>query len=668
MSDTWRYKLSVRLLEDLHTGSGTGAGDIDALLMRDRRGRPIIRSSHLKGILLATAEEYLQLVEAHVVVDLKKDIKELLGDEGGKRGRLQMTSLRWSGGSGATIVWTSSARTPGSRTPKNDTMRMVEHVAAGNTFSCEMRLTADARLNDLLKKLVARTDRLGGGRNRGGGLVQIELGEASSDEPTEPHGQGKRLRLRLRNLDPLCLPDTAHPGNLIASHSFIRGQALRGALMAWALGHGNANVRKALQAASVGDAIPLPEGWTEETLTQIDVLPIPLSILTPKPEGGRDDLPWWALGGARPQPFDDIVPGSQPCNLSDKPKRPGAREYLAQNRSDGLWHRYSPAMAVHMRHQTPDRSSSGSPGANSEPNLFSVEELAEDTDFLAEIRFENAPNAARFAELFQPVLGAGEWLPIGRGGRPVQIVQATLMEPRKAGPSGDAWTLTLVSDLLLRGDDLGFLTDLSIPHLCDQAKIPLQQGWNIQGHVETVALHGFNAASGLRRVGAIALRRGSCWRISGEGCRVLAAALAEKDALGERTHEGLGRFVIDAQPMTQIGAPQAKTAPPQVNTMEALLGKAQKLARLPGASNPSLSQLQSLRNDALACRNEADMENLFGLYERAGKKLGGKAWFEFPLDKLKKAISQLNALEEKRLLISYMVQWIASNKVKGERS
>ena len=219
-------QLSAEVLEDLHTGSGTGGGDIDALVQRDRHGRPVIRASHLKGLLREAGEELIALGTLTAT-----DLNGLLGAGGSGHGALRLTSLRLpEGAAGKTLIWGSTKRVEKGRAPQLDTLRFIEHLAAGTRFEAQLRLV-DARLQPLLERLLNRIDRIGGARNRGGGLVrldwQVQPPETLTATPL-PEGEGLVLRLVLRNLEPLCLPATGYPGNLIKSHSFIRGQTLRG--------------------------------------------------------------------------------------------------------------------------------------------------------------------------------------------------------------------------------------------------------------------------------------------------------------------------------------------------------------------------------------------------------------------------------------------------------
>jgi len=57
MSASQRYQLTVTLLEDLHSGTGTTSGHLDGVQTRGRNGRPVIRDSHLIGLMREAAFE-----------------------------------------------------------------------------------------------------------------------------------------------------------------------------------------------------------------------------------------------------------------------------------------------------------------------------------------------------------------------------------------------------------------------------------------------------------------------------------------------------------------------------------------------------------------------------------------------------------------------------------
>jgi len=653
------FKLEVTVLEDLHAGTGTGAGDVDALVERDRRGRPVIRASHLKGLLREAGEE-LTLHEPTLAANLNR----LLGTSGSTRGALELTSLRTTD-EGRTLVWGSTARQVDQRAPQDDTLRFVEHVAAGTVFHATLRL-ADPTLTPLLERLLRRVDRLGGHRNRGAGLVRVRPTPILSyQQQVIPAAAGPRLRLILRNLEPLCLPTTGHPGNLIRTHSFIRGQTLRGALMSWLIRSGcSRDDLKIFDQLSIGDALPFPESTGTNTPTE--VLPIPLSILTDKPRAATPPLPWWADRGDTPVTIDSLY--QKKDETKEKPKRPGEHEYVCRYGKDGDWLRYTPQLSVRLRNATPKR------GSNADALLFSQEEVAEDTRLVSEVRCPSEHDAAWLLRALAPLLEGTDWITLGRGGAPTCIEAVLPVTPPETKPNAtgtkttpgveftDDWSLTLQSDLILRGPNLGFLDYLDMETLCTIAKVVKSddQPWKIENAVtETTPIHGFNAVSGLRRAPALAIRRGSCWRVTGVGSAALAEALSRIEALGERTEEGFGRFVLNAQRMEKLEKPSRieKTSPE--NRLEVLHALAKELAGQIESKGPSLSQLQWLRERALASRDNQELKKLLEDIQAAhkNKPQGGKAWEFFPHPELSKGLKECKTLDEQRQLISLLVQW-----------
>ena len=77
-------------------------------------------------------------------------------------------------------------------------------------------------------------------------------------------------------------------------------------------------------------------------------------------------------------------------------------------------------------------------------------------------------------------------------------------------------------------------------------------------------VHGFNGTSRLWRMPAAAIRRGSVFEVSGAGVARLAERAAKNEWLGERTHEGFGRFRLDAALPGVTSEVRATSAPTPV--------------------------------------------------------------------------------------------------------
>lgn len=676
-----RYRLVVTLEEDLHTGTGTGSAVVDALQARDRAGRPVVWWSHLKGLLLAAAEDLIENERAKPD-QLREQVRMLFGGPGDPRaGCLRGHSLYLDQPAAQdrprTLVWSSTALRPGTRLPLEDTLRSSQVVAATNRFVTELRLPPDSKLDGLLKRCVKRMDALGLGRNRGQGRITTCLeslqppGRIAVERISPPPGSEAapgpmRLRLLLRNLDPLSLPTTGYPGNIIPTESFIRGQALFGALANWARDDPAAErLLFAGAVPSVGDAIPLPAhcqppGPTQpEAWAGWDILPIPLSIKTPKPQGEAGDWPWWFVqGGGRNDlgargEKDELAevlrenPHAQSSGGTDAPpeklKRPKDHEYLFRADTGSAWIRYAPTVGVHLRNQT--RDADRPDGA-----LFAMDELAERTLFLATLYFADGQTARDFAQRFAPVLAQRDWLAVGRGGRPVEVIacqwetapQATA--GTAAQPDTRPVTLTLTSDLIARDlgrpgrpPTLGYFDRLDPQVLADltglEALRSMAAGQWFEVS-EAVEVRGYNAVVALPRAAALAIRRGSGILVrEPAAAAALRLALAGESALGERQDEGFGRFRLDLPlglgPEKEAEADTAATPPPATSPApprpkEDLLAKVCALAERLGARKlPSRSQWEAVRQSINA---GATKEQVLGQLKEHAKTIGGENW------------------------------------------
>jgi len=109
--------------------------------------------------------------------------------------------------------------------------------------------------------------------------------------------------------------------------------------------------------------------------------------------------------------------------------------------------------------------------------------------------------------------------------------------------SEKSFRLTLTSDLLVRDEFLRWRTALderALHELLGINNIHLKKATQ-----DWVMVHGFNRASRLWRMPAAAIRRGSVFEVSGQGVAALASRAVRGQWLGERTHEGFGRFRLD---------------------------------------------------------------------------------------------------------------------------
>ncbi len=482
-------------------------------------------------------------------------------------------------------------------------------------------------------------------------LTLSEVGSTSrkAETPTD------RLVLLLKNRDPLCITATATPDNLIPSFAFVPGRTLLGAIAAWLIAEGDRDTASLLTSGkvSVSDALPLPH--VPSKLEAVEVLPAPLSLQSEKPKGAAGDVPWWAQLIAPTQRLDA-------WGAKEKLKRPEDDLFVFREGSSEAWTTFRPARRVRLRNGRPDPK-------QADAALFAIEQIVEETHFLAELHGP-AEELKKLADKLAPVLEGRRWLRVGRAGAPVEVAQLAWFGAVRMAKTETTARLTLTSDLLVRDEHLRWRTALDEAAIKELLGDDVQFGKSLQ---DSVMVHGFNGTSRLWRMPAAAIRRGSVFDISGAGVAQLAARVAKSEWLGERTHEGFGRFRIDValpgvmSTSVSISAP----TPPSDLPEEAIAAKTREwfdahkaLAKPGGGSDrkPSLSQWLDLVG-------ELEANNANALTSRLNPTTaGGKSWKHGDAEAV---LKKLQALQKHRALHARLfVRWLRADmreNSKGER-
>ncbi len=188
---------------------------------------------------------------------------------------------------------------------------------------------------------------------------------------------------------------------------------------------------------------------------------------------------------------------------------------------------------------------------------------------------------------------------------------------------------------------------------------------------DSVMVHGFNGTSRLWRMPAAAIRRGSVFEISGAGVAKLAERAARREWLGERTHEGFGRFRIDATlpGVTSESAPSVPSRPHPDVREEPIAAATQqwfmahrRLAK-PGSANdrkPSLSQWLDLVG-------ELEADNTNALTSRLDPTTaGGRSWRHEDAKAILDKLNQVQA-SERKLYARFFVRWLRGERSEGAR-
>jgi hypothetical protein len=451
----------------------------------------------------------------------------------------------------------------------------------------------------------------------------------------------------LKNRDPLCITATATPDNLIPSLAFVPGRALLGSMASWLITEGDRDTASLLTSGkvSLSDALPLPKAPMQ--LEGIEVLPAPLSLQSEKPRGAAGDLPWWAQLAAPVKRLDAWT-------AEEKLKRPDDDLFVYRASPSAAWTCFKPARRVRLRNGRPDPQ-------QADASLFAIEQIVEETHFLAELH-GSPEDLKQIAEKLGPVLEGQRWLRLGRAGAPVEVVKLAWSKAPAATTTMDKALLTLTSDLLVRDEHLRWRTAIDADVVKTLFGDHIQLGKSLQ---DSIMVHGFNGTSRLWRMPAAAIRRGSVFELTGAGVAKLAERAAKGEWLGERTHEGFGRFRLDASlpgvtdetgetPLSSLPTPAADVAEDAIAVKTREWFDAHKSLAKPGGSSdrkPSLSQWLDLVGDL----ERGDTNALSS--RQNPTTLGGKCWKH---EDAKDVLDELNKIPmpQRKLYARFFVRWL----------
>ena len=263
---TLRFQLE--LASDAEPGTGRSGALVDDYVTRDAEGRPVLRGSHLKGLMRdRLAQVAGSVAEMRDVADELEDAcfgrPGLEGDDGSPA-RVRISDARWADAPAddptleivRTAVGDLGTVTGGS-------LRCTEAIAAGTIFRGTLSVDAEeGSLEDLAGRLaLLAVDAVGGGRTRGAGACWVTLaheprtpgallrtlatqvsGGARPESAGIPTAAGASdgalgttvtwLRLIFESHDPVCCPETPVLGtNLIRSGLAVPASAVQGALL-----------------------------------------------------------------------------------------------------------------------------------------------------------------------------------------------------------------------------------------------------------------------------------------------------------------------------------------------------------------------------------------------------------------------------------------------------
>lgn len=252
-------KYSLHLLSDAEIGSGLGGELVNNTVARDHQGIPVIRSTHIKGLM----RDRLQAIAntrnwAPALCNLCFG-RENCGDEG-LPGMLGVQNAKPKGDAKVRTISRTSLTELG--VAKATSLRTTEAVSVGSVFHGVLTLPDNApRLVELASRLALLSICcVGGGRTRGGGACRIEIESETRlpgdllktidreisgglPEPKIPElprnvvrepadAPAVVLRLIFRADSPICCPETPVVGsNVIRAGLGVPASAVLGAII-----------------------------------------------------------------------------------------------------------------------------------------------------------------------------------------------------------------------------------------------------------------------------------------------------------------------------------------------------------------------------------------------------------------------------------------------------
>lgn len=265
-----RLDLELELLSDAELGTGFATPLLAGVLPRDREGRPMLPSSHLKGLLLDRLSEILDLVNPDDDVSEpwhRTLLARLLGTpgsdgSGGTPATVRIGDLTLKKATRPPVSTITRTAVSALGTADGGSLRTVEAIDAGTTLTGSIQLDAEPDSpEDLALRLgLMAIEAVGAGRTRGAGRCRLEVtGErrrpselldaldakigASPPQPyVEPSAaRGRSLEagsavwfeLTFEAEHPVCCPETPTVlSNVIRSGPVIPASAVQGALLA----------------------------------------------------------------------------------------------------------------------------------------------------------------------------------------------------------------------------------------------------------------------------------------------------------------------------------------------------------------------------------------------------------------------------------------------------
>lgn len=196
---TSKLKVSVRLRSDLHIGTGSGGRSwVDRAVVRDATGRPLIPGSHMKGVMRDNTEQLAALLEHRIcrapraenMCETQNDaciVCKLYGNPKLPSSLIFSDMLmqeRYVDPALVVSIRNNVSIDRHRKVAKDGRLFNSEVVSSAVSFAGEILITRCLTDEEkrLLKLSASFTERLGGSKSTGMGVVTVELSEVSADD------------------------------------------------------------------------------------------------------------------------------------------------------------------------------------------------------------------------------------------------------------------------------------------------------------------------------------------------------------------------------------------------------------------------------------------------------------------------------------------------------
>ncbi|MCG7542211.1 RAMP superfamily CRISPR-associated protein [Pseudoalteromonas sp. OF7H-1] len=612
-------KVSLTLLEDLHTGNGLGTHLIDSLQTKDANDQPVIWRQHIKGLLVAASTTINKLNNKY-----EECFNDLLSDSPQSNCTLVIGSFYKSKlKPNPTHILSSTAREGVTyknnaidminRAPKKGSLRNQEYIKAGSEFEATWQLLCEQQFAtnyiQALTVLINHLDRIGANRNRGAGRVRCDIKMddtllAANDVSAVNTQQS--LHIIVTNLEPLRLPNTDVPGNIVPTYTYISGDRLKAALANWCLLQGKQALFEALvnEVISVSYAYPSRQGMR--------YIPAPLCIAAPKSHA-EGTIPWWAQQTQANEFTDQFA---EPSTSAPLKRLKGHFYYQPQSQT-----LFEQGVAVHMRNKVrtqfsmPEYKKDNGADIVNDSDLFAEEVIPEQTQFMATLSCStNKELIAQLAHL----IAQNAWpLLLGRGKAPCKLTTATEAPTPFEFNNTKPLTVVLTSPLLCYSYHTGqpyTQLEQALNQLCPELNLDKN---DYTAFSEQDILTGYSFETGLPKTPTQVIAAGSCIKITNiEKAQLLAAYLKNTRAIGERQAQGLGQFLLTQQNLTATLETSftplscAKEVEQQIDNIDKLIQNDTSFFN----RSPSVTQWQKLKNELKRQKVNSDPKPLSNIF------------------------------------------------------